>query len=169
MSDSGDDRAGSRAMAFMYMEQIMGRDLSRMRPVRISGWRVAEILWPLNGLFKADYHRVASLPYDPGFGPEVDAAIIGAAESGSLGALEGLSPGGKRVLLERHQQMLLVALANEAAGESVGSIPEGLPAEAELPLLMLLYLHEMGLPFESEDRSQSQWPGGFPPASLRPS
>ncbi len=56
------------------------------------------------------------------------------------------------VLLERHKQMLVVAMANEAAGNPVTYLPSGLSPEQKCIALALLFLRGMTLP----------WPPGGP-------
>ena len=156
-------------LALAFLEKALGRPLDGVEPVPVSGWRVVEILWPLNSIFKPGIERIKTVAYRPAFETEADKAIEAFAANPNAATWVNLSPGAWRVLLERHQQMLVVAMANEAAGNnSLTRLPFGLPKAAELPGVMLLFLHSMKLPYPPEDRSQLELPDGTAPESLRP-
>lgn len=151
-----------------YMARRLGRSLDGVEPVAISPWGVIEILWPLNDLFRENIHQIRTLPYDPAFEKEADVAIEQFSRRPGKSGWESLSGRAWRVLLERHQQIMLVAMANEAAGRpSMTRLPHGLPEDAELPALMLLLLHGMKLPYEPEERSVLELPDSPPDQPLR--
>ena len=121
----------------------------------VTGWRLVELLWPLNDMFRARLSEFAHLPYDADFEAEADEAIRGYAQTPEAGAWRHLSPGAWRVLLERHQQLIVVAMANEHAGNPMLTLP-GLGRMEETALragLMLFWLLGMKLPFPVADRS----------------
>jgi hypothetical protein len=129
----------------------------------ITGWRLVELFWPLNDMFRARLRELRSLSYDPAFEAEADAALIAFSERPDAGAWSSISPGAWRVLLERHQQLLEVALLNEAAGNPVTSLPRGLSEDDQRIGIMLLLLLRMTLPFPPADRSRLEFPAS-PPA-----
>ena len=155
-------------LALAYFESVLGRPLEGVAPVSVSGWRVVQILWPLNAIFRPHIARIGTMKYRPAFEAEADKAIEAFVAKPEAAAWAGISPGAWRVLLERHQQMLVVAMANEAKGNPLTKLPQGLPGSAELPGVMLLFLHSMKLPWPPEDRSKLDLPDGPTPTSLRP-
>lgn len=120
----------------------------------ITGFRYVEIMWPFNDMFRSRLHDIRTVPYSAQYESEADAAITRLAESPDT-AWVGVSDGAWRVLLERHIQMNIVALANEAAGNPLMTLPPG-PDLSEDDLrvgLALLWLLKMKLPFPVEERS----------------
>lgn len=150
-----------------YLESRLGVDLDSVKPIPLTGWQVVEILWPLNDVFRPHLHAVRRLSYQPDFEDDADRAIETFVLQGNPKAFSGYRPETWRVLLERHQQMLMVALANEAAGNHVTYLPAELQDDARLPALMLALLHEMELPFPVADQGSLELPPGAPPSSLR--
>lgn len=154
-------------LAVQYMEQVLPVPLSRATPIEVSGWELIEILWPLNQVFRRQIHKIRSLPYRPEFEPMADRAI----EEFVFGSGEqawAAYPGDVwRVLLERHQQLIAVGLANELADNRITVLPAELPASERLPVAMLLLLHSMELPWPPDDRSEFELPEGSPPVPLR--
>ena len=72
------------------------------------------------------------------------------------------------MLLERHQQWLVVATANEVEGNDIVThLPADLPESHWLPALMLSMLHGMELPWPPGDRSQLELPDGDAPPGLQ--
>ena len=154
-------------LATDYFETIMGKPLDALRPVQLSGWQVVDILWPLNEVFRSVIHRIRTIKYDKRFESDADQAIETFVRSGDVGVWQDLPGETWRVLLERHAQIVTVALANEMQHNSVTVLPEGLPVHAQLCGIMLLLLHSMTLPFPIEDRSLYELPEGGPPSSLK--
>ena len=152
-----------------YFEKVMGCSLDDLVPKPVSGWRVVEILWPLNDVFREHIHRIRSIKYRPEFEPEADKAIDLFAADPRAESWASVSPGAWRVLLERHMQMMQVAQANEVAGNDIITVlPSGLPKICELSGIMLVLLREMSLPFPVIDRARLELPDGPPPVSLKP-
>lgn len=132
---------------------------------KLSGWDVVEILWPLNDMFRPRLREIRSLPYDASFEAAADDAIRAFAETPEAATWKTIPAGAWRVLLERHQQLLVVAMANEAAGNPMTVMPAGLSQQDRLAGLMLLLLLRMKLPFPAADRSRTELPEGSPPKS----
>ena len=159
-----------QAMALLrrLCEREIGRPLEQCRPVPVSGWETVRALWPLNAVLHPRYARLRSVRYDVAFAAEADAAIERLADGvPAAAAWADLSPGAWRVLLERQQQALTLAAANEAAGNPPMVMPEGLPAGARTAYAALFLLWSMKLPFPPADRSTRDLPEGDPPASMR--
>jgi hypothetical protein len=155
------------ACATKYFETVMGCSLDDVSAVPVSGWRVVEILWPLNAIFREHIHCIRSIKYRPEFEQEADKAIDLFAADPCAESWASVSPGAWRVLLERHMQIIMVAIANEAAGNAtITVLPSGLPEESELPGIMLVLLREMTLLWPPEDRSRLELSDIPPPESL---
>lgn len=149
-----------------FAEKVLGKPLDSVKPQHLSGWQVVEALWPLNERFRPAVARIRTLPYEAAFEAEADAAIALLAENINA-SWEAVSAGAWRVLLERQQQALVVALANEAAGNPLMPIPPGFSADQRTVAATLFLLHGMKLPFPVVDRSGFVVPVGSAPESLR--
>lgn len=147
-----------------FIEHVLGHPPTG-KPLFLSGMEVVEALWPLNEVFRPRFWIIQSLPYDAAFEPEADAAIEAFVFAPSKDAWNSFSAGAWRVLLERHKQAMVVAAANEAAGNPLMPIPQGFPESARLGAAMCFLLHQMKLPFPPEDRSGDQLP---PPSAAVP-
>ena len=146
-----------------YIERSTGRPISTMQPKPLDGWGAVEALWPLNERFRPNIEQIRSLRYDASFEAEADEAIEQLASDGNWSTV---SAGAWRVLLERHQQGIVVALANERAGNPLFSLPDGLTPGQKTVVVALFLLHGMKLPWPPEDRSGFVVPPGAAPASL---
>lgn len=149
-----------------FIERTLGRPIGALRPVWLSGGDTAAALWELNDLFRANLAQLRTLAYDPAFEAETDVVIEAVVMRYPGATWSALSAGAWRVLLERHQQALVVALANEAAGNPVMQIPEGFPESARTGVAVLFLLHGMTLPFPAADRSGFEVPEGALPETL---
>lgn len=150
-----------------YIERVTGKPLSTMRPQPLTGFDAVEALWPLNERFRPALARIKSLAYDAAFELEADEAIEGLAKD-PIADWSALSAGAWRVLLERQQQGIMVALANEKAGNPLITIPAALTVAQRTAVVALFLLHSMKLPWPPEDRSGFALPAGSARASLRP-
>ena len=151
-----------------FAEQVLGRPLNTVKPQWMSGWQVVEALWPLNEIFRPVIVRLRTIPYNPEFEVEADAAIALLASNANAWRSADLPAGALRVLLERQQQMLVVAAANEAAGNMrVMPIPPGFSESQRTVAAVLFFLHGMKLPQPPADRSGFEVPEGSAPESLR--
>lgn len=154
-------------LAQAYFERVLGPAASP-RMVPLSPWEFVAILWPLNAVFRPHIHRIRTIRYRSKFEPRADEAIETFADQPDASTWEGLHAGTWRVLLERHQQAVEMALANDAASRNIMTyLPESVPANARLPGLMLLWLHSMELRWSPTDRASLELPEGDPPVSLR--
>lgn len=125
----------------------------------ISPDQLLEHLWWLNDVFRPELARIVTLPYDASYEAEADEALSNLARDDNTTSWAHCTPGAWRVLLERHIQMLLVATANMAAGESVITyLPKGMKASDKRIGLALLFLPRMKLPWPPEDRSGFVFP-----------
>lgn len=148
-----------RKLLFKYNEKVLGPDWQKRSPVRLSGWDVVEALHPLNEHFRPHYVEFKALPYNAKYEAQADAAQCRFVFEGRWGPVSAET---WRVILERHLQSLLVALANEMEGNPFMPVPEGLPKEARTGAAILFLLQKMKLPFPAADRS------GFEPDAARP-
>lgn len=152
----------STDLAFAFFERIFGMPLEQIQPVPVSGWELVEILWPLNDYFRPRLDRIKTLHYDPSCEAAADYAIEAFADHPILETWRELPLPVWRVLLERQQQLILVALVNEKEGNTITHLPDGLPDSARLPGVMLLLLHGMKLPWPAKDRARFVLPEGKP-------
>lgn len=120
---------------------------SEATPVKLSGDRVMELLWPLNEVFRPRLPEVESLPYDSTFETEADSVIDDMAVVLDTSVLGQAPANVVRVLLERHKQMLMVATTNRMNGNPVTTLPAGLSATQQRIGLVLLLLRGMELPW----------------------
>ncbi|MBI3771450.1 MAG: hypothetical protein HY272_01905 [Gammaproteobacteria bacterium] len=133
----------------------------------LSWWRVIELLWPLNDMFRARLMDIRKLEYDEAFEEEADSAIAAYVKAPGAGAWSGISAGAWRVLLERHQQRLELAMHNEIEGVRPLTAPAGLNEADQLIFLMLVWLGRMKLPFPAADRSLLELSAGRPSPSVK--
>lgn len=133
-------------------------------PRVLSGMKVVETLWPLNDVFRPHLADVGGLPYESRYEAEADAAVESYVVQGEEAWVK-LPAGVWRVLVERHQQALVVACANEAAGNATFmSIPAALPETAIPGAAMIYMLHGMALPYPVNPRLASEFPPAGAPA-----
>lgn len=133
-------------------------------PRALSGMEVIQALWPLNEVFRPRMPELVSLPYDKALESAADAAIEAFIGGEGEAAWENLPLGVWRVLSERHTQALVVASANEAAGNPLMTIPEDLPEYAWLCAAMLYLMYQMKLPYPVKPRSLDEFPPPGAPA-----
>ncbi|MDI1279273.1 hypothetical protein [Methylobacter sp.] len=128
---------------------------------------VIEALWPLNDVFRPLMPEISTLPYAPDLEAEADQAIENFIRGDGETAWENLPLGVWRVLAERHTQSLVVASANEAAGNPLMTIPEDLPEYAWLCAAMLYLMYQMKLPYPVKPLSLDKFPPPGASASHR--
>lgn len=134
-------------------------------PRMISGMDVVAALWPLNDLFRPHLGDVGALPYEPSSEAAADAAVEGYVVHGPS-AWANLPAKVWRVLMERHQQALVVASANEVAGNSAFmAVPVDLPDASIQGAAMIYMLHGMELPYPVKQRSAAEFPQPGAPVS----
>lgn len=144
---------------------VTGLPLESQRPRPVTGWEAVEAVWPLNERFRPNIHQIRSMAYDPAFEQEADQAIEAMVlRDDDWGTV---SAGAWRVLLERQQQGIIVALLTERNGTPLMSEPEGLRPEHRPGVVAAFLLHSTPLPWPAEDRSTFALPVGAVPASLR--
>lgn len=148
-----------------YVEMVINKPINNTQPVYVSGLQVVEALWPLNDVFGENFEAIKGFPYDVSFEVEADQAIEDFIFNGSQ--LGNISAGAWRVLLERHEQALLLASVNEVEGNNLMPVPAEFPASALLGAAMLFLLHQMKLPFPIVDRTDMQIPSGSALATLK--
>jgi len=155
-------------LLLLFFERQLGRPLDdSVRPEKLSGMDVIAALWPLNDVFRSRLSRISTVKYEERFGSEADDAIVGAVFSGNCDGWDGISAGAWRVLLERHIQALMVAAANEAAGNMLMTVPADSSGAVKRGAAMIFLLHGMKLPWPVKDRSGCELPTGSPTATLR--
>jgi hypothetical protein len=121
--------------------------------------QIVEILWPLNDIFRPHSETIRIVKYDPRLESKADKAIEDFVFRDKK-TWENMPLEIWRVLLERHIQMQVVAIANTKDNNSITRLPGELPESARLGAVMLLLLHSMKLPFPPDDRSLFELPKG---------
>ena len=172
VSDGGVDETRTRRGTQMNMDlfrafvlQELGVPLDDTKPEWLSGDNVTAALWELNARFRPNYYQIASLSYQAEFEVEADAAIEAMAFKQPGADWSGVSANAMRVLLERQQQGIQLAMLNEKAGNPLMAVTAGLPSSAHIGAVMLVLLHGMKLPFPVRDRAGFEIPVGTSPAS----
>lgn len=146
--------------------QKRGIDFNDTEPVPLYGWDFTEAVWPLNERFRPVLERIKSINYDDSFTEEANEAIRRFINHDNP-SWDDVSAGAWRVLLERQQQSITVAVGHFAVqNKPVTSIPSGLSKDQLTPVVALLLLHNMQLPFPIADRSDMTMPVGSAKASL---
>ena len=151
------------APAEAFFRRCLGEDWQKAAPVRLSGDEVVELLWRFNEVFRPRLSEVRQIAYDPTLEAAADGAIDDLARTMDIEVL-GQGPAEVvQVLLERHTQLVVVAKANELAGNPIlTTLPYGLSPDQQRVGIALLLLRGMELP----------WPPGGPrsdgPGDLHP-
>ena len=151
---------------FLWARMPVPLEEAEAIPLSPSG--LIEIFWLLNEVFRPVHARVRSLPYRTMFEAGAEEAIVRFAWNPTPEAWGDLKPGVWRVLLERHEQMLMVCMGNAAEGEPrMTFIPKELPDSDRLPAQMLEWHLRMSLPWRPQDRSRDEARGAASAPSLR--
>lgn len=149
-----------------FFSEVIGPDWKSSTPVPVTGEQLVSALWSLNDVFKPKLARIESVRYDAAYESEADDAVIAFIERGPS-AWESCSPGCWRVLMERHKQLITVAMLNDAAGNPVTFIPDRLPKKHLQHTVMLLLLLRMKLPLPLTEEPENQLPGHVQPGTMR--
>ena len=146
------------ALIRAYAQQLTGQPLESFSPKPFSGWQVVEAIWPLNERFRPRLAQIRTITYDRIFEGEADLAIEAFVLRQDDWAT--VSPRAWRVLLERQQQLLLVAPMMDRAGQPMTMVPaQWAPAHQQIVAVADL-LHSMKLPMPPGDRSGFELPKG---------
>lgn len=150
----------------LYLQK-RGIDLHDTKPLPLTGWQFVEAVWPLNERFRPVIERIRSLDYDTAFIEEANEAIRRFINHDNSN-WDDVSSGAWRVLLERQQQSITAAVGHfELNNIPVTRIPSGLTESQITPVVLLLLLHNMQLPFPIAERSSMTIPAGSAKASLK--
>lgn len=134
-----------------------------MKKEIITGERYLQIMWPLNDMFRARLASIRGIPYDSKFELEADDAIENLVDNPS-DAWSNISDGAWRVLLERHTQMIELAIEHIRIGKHLMTLPPG-PGMSDDDLrvgLSLFWLLRMELLFPVRDLSRHEFPPAIP-------
>ena len=152
--------------ALPHFARWLGDGWETAPPTDLTGWRVCELLWPLNDIFRPRLEEVRALPYDARWCAGADFAIDAAADAGDLSPVADADPRVLRVLYERHTQTLTAAGAT--SDERFTRVPRDLSEDQQRLAVMLIVLHSMELPWPPggprSAGSQSGGRGGQPPS-----
>jgi hypothetical protein len=149
-----------------YVQQATGRLLESFSPAPFSGWQVVEALWPLNERFRPILAQIRTITYDRRFEAEADLAVEALVLRGD--DWTAVSPGAWRILLERQQQLLQVALMLESSDQPMTRVPAEMDAVDQSIVAIADVLHSMKLPMPPVERSAFALPvGSLAESSLR--
>lgn len=136
-----------------HCEQVLGYSLESCRPVGLGGYDTLESLWPLNDIFRPHLHRLKTVRYKEQHEVAADEAIKNFVLNGD--DWSSLSPVVLRVLLERHQQAILLCTANALADNPVVMYAPAELTGIDLTKFAIVFLwHSMSLPYPVTDESQ---------------
>jgi len=123
--------------------------------VSISPARYLWLMWEWNAVFKAKAARLAALSYDPLFEEDADKALLRLTSASPAKAWKRCSTGCWRVLYERHVQMLMLAMTNQAERATMlVQLPAGLDDDQQRTGLALIFMLRMKLPWAPAMRSE---------------
>lgn len=156
----------SKQLLLAYIAATLNKMPNEWGALRtLSGMNIVEALWPLNDVFRPHLANVGMLPYEPRHEADADFAVESYVINGEE-AWANLPAAVWRILMERHQQALVVACANEAAGNAdFMTIPAALPETAIPGAAMIYMLHGMILPYPVKPRLASEFPRPGAPVS----
>ena len=130
-----------------FLSVLSGFD-ENAAPSAVSPARYLQLMWPLNAAFKSKAARLATLAYDPLFEEDADQALLRLTSAMPAKAWKKCSIGCWRVLYERHTQMLMLAMTNDAEGaRSLTQLPAGLNEDQQRTGLALTFMLRMKLPW----------------------
>lgn len=136
-------------------------------PLELSPWGLLNALWPMSDVFRPKMDRLNSVPYESRAEAGADEAILAFARRGAAD-WQDLSADVWRVLVERHTQMLMVCMANEAAGrKTMWLIPAQLPESHRTRAAVLEWWLRMELPFPVHQSGSLALPEGSVPGPMR--
>ena len=78
-------------IAIAFFEKFIG-NIDNAEPIPVTGWRMVEILWPLNDIFRPYLERIRSIKYDTKFETDADRAVERFAENPVSETWDDLSP-----------------------------------------------------------------------------
>lgn len=131
-------------LIMQYMSRFVDSASFQRPPKYLTVTDMLELLWPFNQQFKPDIEAIKDLPYQPALEKQADQAIEGFVNTGMwLASLEV-----KRVLLERHRQIIIMLTAQaKVEGERKAlPVPDSLPEVALSGVVVLHLLYQARLP-----------------------
>ena len=151
-----------------FAARHLGYALEYAEPHPISPLETLSILWSLNDVFRPRLLELRAQQYSVGHETAADRAIVHFAREPGADAWAELPAATWRVLLERHEQMLMTVAANHLSGRrEFMAIPLGLPESARLGFAMLFWLYGMKLPWPPDGRPSLELPEGSAAEYLR--
>lgn len=131
----------------------LGSPLANSQPVSLGGYDTLECLWPLNERFKPRMAQIKTISYKKQFEKAADDAIEAFLTKDDDWSELPLVIW--RVLIERHQQSILLCIANAVAENSgVMPLPLGLSEAARTKFAVAFLWYAMKLPYKVTDESQ---------------
>ncbi|HGA8628018.1 TPA: hypothetical protein ACITOM_000086 [Salmonella enterica subsp. enterica serovar Mississippi] len=137
----------------MLCQTELGLPLESLKPVPLGGYETLECLWPLNERFRPRMEQIKTISYRKQFEKAADAAIESYLTKDD--DWSGLPLVVWRVLIERHQQAIIMCITN-ALSENAGfmPVPVGLSQTARTKFAVAFLWYAMKLPYKVTDESQ---------------
>ncbi|ECI5214684.1 hypothetical protein DUQ17_22305 [Salmonella enterica subsp. diarizonae] len=137
----------------MLCQTELALPLVSLKSVPLGGYETLECLWPMNDRFRPRMEQIKTISYRKQFEKAADEAI------GSYLTKDddwsGLPLVVWRVLIERHQQAILMCVTNALAENSgVMPIPAGLSESARTKFAVAFLWYAMKLPYKLTDTAQ---------------
>lgn len=134
-------------------ESELALPLASLRPILLGGYDTLECLWPLNDRFKPRIEQIRTINYRTQFEKAADEAIESYLTKDD--DWSGLPLVVWRVLIERHQQAILMCVTNALAGNAgLMPVPVGLSQIARTKFAVAFLWYAMKLPYKVTDESQ---------------
>lgn len=150
----------TKNLLYRYLEHAPKVSISDSAADPLNALEVIEILWTLNDILRPTLQQIRSMPYRAEFSKKVDLEIERLADrNGNISEIANLPAFAARVLLERHQQVLIVATANIKRKVMV-HFPEGLTKHEKETALLIYFYHKMELPFPVRREWEIELPEG---------
>ena len=137
----------------MFCNSELNQPLESSQFVSLGGYDTLECLWPLNERFKPRMEQIKTISYRKQFEKAADDAIADFLMKDDHWSELPLVVW--RVLIERHQQSILLCITNAVAGNSgLIHIPVGLSQTARTKFAVAFLWYAMKLPYKVTDESQ---------------
>lgn len=152
----------------VLVETALGVPLESLAPAPMAITQCADALWTLNARFRPYVARIGSLAYNPTQEAAADDAVERLVLQNDAWTNE--APDVWRVLLERHQQaLMLLAIRAADAGTwdaRLFSVPAPAGDALRAKLAIVFLLHSTSLPFAVVERTDAALPQGNFPGTL---
>ncbi|MCX2172115.1 hypothetical protein [Serratia marcescens] len=143
----------AHALMAEYCERVLHRPLESCIPTSLGGYETMGCLWPMNEVFRPRFEQIKTVRYRKQYEKAADEAIYNFVMHDADWANLPLVVW--RVLLERHQQAILLCVANAIVeNPAVMYVPADFTESARTKFAVVYLLYAMNLPYEVTDESK---------------